>query len=395
MAGIVDAMAGGASGWAAAGEGLGAAMSGGTSNSQKVYDDTMLRGHRVQRALAEAKQETLKLQAQQQLREKLEGVMPGDPAGAAALSTVMLGGYNPGEAWRGIEGARKQRATAVAADLAAAGDLDGMNRQLIIAQGKPVELTKATGNTIISPYEAMNSQDPEITPYGQGVLDDKAARTAGANAAAMVRANRPPASHGSGKPQPTARDAALDAVANDILQQAKLDDRDITGLDVKAIRYALDRHGEVRDRSGNVLGRFDWQEAGTDEPDEIPPAPAPGLPAPKAPPATSSPSAALSGAPVTAPGKSTDALPDVSKLSGSLAGVPIFDPINGGLMPKTPAAGAPASERRYAVATQPPLGSKAAQTIQQAQQALAAGAPAQQVRSRLQSMGIDPALAGL
>lgn len=385
MAGIANAMLGASgSGWASAGEALGAGLSGGqTSRSQKVYDDTMLRGHRAQRALMEAKKESLEYQSLVDLT--FEGVLPeASPAQVMLLNNLVKGGRNADQAMRAVEGMRKQQHYAAAADRAQAGELGAMNQELTLARGVPQTLTKVEGNTLISPYEAMADQTPRITPYGD--------RQAGA---AMARATRPAAprastSKATGTDPAKNRAAALKEAAKAIFEEARYDDRDITGMTADTIARALERDGEVRDRRGNVLGTWSWDDSAPVEVEEIevtpPPAAAVGAPAPPAP-GRSTPSAAMSGAPVADQGKST-----VPRNDG---GFRLIDPINGGWM--DPDA-APAQTVPAAQATgprPPPLGSNASATIQQAQQAIAAGADPQKVRARLQSMGIDPALAGL
>src|SRR5690606_5896975 len=96
MASMYDIMSGGAQagggGWGSLGQALGQAMSGGRGSSN-VYDETMMRGHRTQKALIEAKRATQEYNALNEL--DLESVLPPHMAGAApGMKQLILAGVN-------------------------------------------------------------------------------------------------------------------------------------------------------------------------------------------------------------------------------------------------------------------------------------------------------------
>ena len=256
---ISDFMLGGqsaGSGWARAGSALGQAMSGG--GAQGVYDETMLRGHRVQKALKDAQKATLEYQSMMDLEEKLSETFGPELARAAAATSNAGGNFSQlaqGRHWM-LRGDGLSDALAGSRQGASLADI---TPSLAVSGGDPVQLTKVEGNTIISPYEAMTSQTPQLTPYAAGRLGNDAARVAGQNAAAMVRATAPRATGGRAGEDAAARkeyDRIKKEAAQKILTEAKLAGRDVYGLSLADIMAQMDG-GEVRDMEGQVIGRWD------------------------------------------------------------------------------------------------------------------------------------------
>lgn len=264
MAGVFDIMAGGqsGSGWARAGAALGQAMSGGP---QQTYDDTMLRGHRVQRALMEAKKATMEYNSLANLEDSLRDSLPPEMQSYVPyIVNAQRGGVNPVQGLQAPREGIRSTALSRAMQHAEAGDMDAANRFTSIAQQQPLRQAQVAGNVLFNPNVAPESQTPQLTEYGRGQLTNQAERTRGLNEASMASAMRSgglrgsSAEPGSLEEQAEAkREKMLDDAAAAIWHDARLDDRDMYGLTQKDIRHALATRGEARDRDGNLLGTFD------------------------------------------------------------------------------------------------------------------------------------------
>lgn len=256
MAGMFDVMMGGqsgaASGWARGGAALGEAMGGGAGRN--AYDEAMLRGHRVQKALADAQKASLEFQSMMDLQDQLEPLF-GERA--AAVAATLNAGHNLQQVMRGRESMYQGDALSEALEGVRGGSgIADVNPLLGVAHGRPVQTTKVEGNTIISPYEAVSAQVPQVSPFGAGRLRNDAARVAGQNAAAMVRATTPRASGGADTAARREYERVKKEAAQQILTEAKLAGRDTYGLTLADIVAQMDS-GTVRDMSGNVIGRWD------------------------------------------------------------------------------------------------------------------------------------------
>lgn len=278
-------MMGGQSGWSRLGSSLGDAMSGG---AQRTYDDTMLRGHRVQRALMDAKQATMKYNAMADLEDTLRDALPEDLHGYTPyIAAAQRGGVNPVQGLQAPREGIRSSALSRAMQQAEAGDPDSMNRFISVAQQSPMRQAQVSGNMLFNPNVSPEAQTPILTDYGAGQLSNQAERTRGLNAASMASATRPRggASSGGGDNQLS---AMLDAAAKDAFRGARADGADLYGITEADIRWQLENRGEAKDANGRVIARFerpqDVASAGMDGVSPI-----------------SSPSAAMSGAPVTEP----------------------------------------------------------------------------------------------
>lgn len=380
MATAYDIMAGaapaGGGGWGSFGQALGQAMSGRQGSS--VYDETMLRGHRTQRALKEAQKATLQYQSMMDLEEALSETFGPELARAAAATS------NAGGNFQQLSAGRNNMLQGDALSAALQGVQSGqgiadVNPLLAVAGGKSVQTTKVEGNTLISPLEALSAQQPTITPYGEGYLANQANRVAGQNQAAMVRAMRPPATRNGGdaNAEEKARKDDIKATARQAyyqLRERAREDLDIdpSGITLGDIEYALETTGQWTSPAGDEYVLIEQDVDAPLHPDlagaiaagaitpppqvptfhrvvsgasslpavapgevggggnTIPPAPAPGLPAQTAR-GSASPAAAMSGAPVTEPkgqpstgpgnGESLDHIPRLSLDRGGLEGM--------------------------------------------------------------------------
>lgn len=303
MAGVFDIMAGGqsGSGWARAGAALGQAMSGGP---QQTYDDTMLRGHRVQRALMDAKKATMQYNELARLEDNLREALPPEQHHLVGYITgAQRAGVNPTQGLQASREGVRNMAINEAYSRAMAGDTEGMNPMLAVAQQQPLRHAQVAGNVLFNPNVAPESQTPQLTEYGRGQLTNQGERTRGLNAASMASAMRSggrsgsSAEPGSLEEQAEAqREKMLDDAARAIWRDARLDDRDMYGLTEKDIRYSLETRGEAYDRDGNLLGTFDV----TPESLLNPPADFSSVQGAVGG-STASPASAMSGAPVTEP----------------------------------------------------------------------------------------------
>ena len=387
MAAAYDIMAGAApaagGGWGSFGQALGQAMSGRQGSS--VYDETMLRGHRTQRALKEAQKATLQYQSMMDLEEALSETFGPELARAAAATSNAGGNFQQLSAGRNnmLQG---DALSAALQGVQSGQGLADVNPLLAVAKGEPVPLAKVEGNNLISPYEALSGQTPTVSPYGEGYLANQAQRVAGQNRAAMARATRPPATRngGAANTEEKARKDDIKATARQAyyqLRERAREDLDIdpAGITLGDIEYALETTGQWTSPAGDeyviinqdvsqplhedlagaiaagaitppaqvptfpriVSGASSLPAEAAGSPrlapgevggggNAIPPAPAPGLPAQTAR-GSASPAAAMSGAPVTEPkgqpspgpgsGESLDHIPRLSLDRGGLEGM--------------------------------------------------------------------------
>lgn len=386
MATAYDIMTGAApaagGGWGSLGDAIGRALSGGGSST--VYDEAMLRGHRIQKALKDAQKASLEYQSLIDLEDTLEETFGPELARAAAGAA--RAGANFDQLARGRHSMLQGDATQAALEAVRAGkSLADVNPYLTVAGGKPVPLTKVEGNTIISPYEALSGQTPQISPYGQGYLSNQAARVSGQNQADMARATQPrgTGSRSSVDPEEKARRDDIKATARQayyqLRERARQDlDIDPAGITMGDIEYALETTGKWTSPAGDEYVLINQDVGGPMHPDlaeairqgaitpppqvptftgvvsgasslpadkeelyrsivpldeglgssgSPPPAPAPGLPAQTAR-GSASPAAAMSGAPVTEPkgqpspgaGESLDHIPRLDLERGGLEG---------------------------------------------------------------------------
>lgn len=308
MAGIYDLMMGAqssaGSGWARAGASLGAAMGGGP---QQTYDETMLRGHRVQRALMDAKKATQQYNAMANMEDSLREALPQEMHGYVPyIVNAQHAGSNPVQGLQAPREGVRSVALSRAMELGSGpeADPDAMNRMIAVASQNPMRQAQVSGNTMFNPNVAPEAQTPQLTEYGAGQLANQGERTRGLNEASMASAMRAGTRGGSSSAPGSleqeaekTREKMLDDAAAAVWSDARLDDRDLYGLSEKDIRHALATRGEARDREGNLLGTFDV----TAESLMNPPADFSSVRGGSSAPPVSSPASAMSGAPVTEP----------------------------------------------------------------------------------------------
>src|SRR5690606_25967548 len=134
----------GASGWGSLGDAIGRALGGGGSST--TYDDAMLRGHRLQKALKDAQKPTHEYQSLIDLEDTLEETFGPELARAAAGAA--RAGANFDQLARGRHSMLQGDATQAALEAVRAGQgLADVNPYLAVAGGRPVQLTKVEGNT--------------------------------------------------------------------------------------------------------------------------------------------------------------------------------------------------------------------------------------------------------
>lgn len=259
---MMGAQSGASSGWSRFGRSLGEAMGGGP---QQRYDESMLRGHRVQRALMDAKKATMEYNSLASLEDTLRDALPPEQQHLAPyIVNAQRGGVNPVQGLQAPREGVRSEALSRAMQHAEAGDMDAANRFTSIAQQTPMRQAQVSGNMMFNPNVAPEAQTPQLTEYGSGQLANQAERTRGLNAASMASAMRSGGRRGSSaepgsleEQAEAQREQMLDDAAAAIWHDARLDDRDMYGLTEKDIRHALATRGEARDREGNLLGTFD------------------------------------------------------------------------------------------------------------------------------------------
>lgn len=246
-------------GWAKAGTALGLAMSGGDRNSSDKYQDTMLRGHRVQKALMDAEKATQEYNAAAAF-DITPALPPGMEQMAPMLNNAFRAKQNPQGVIKSISDQMKNDAMASAVKAAAAGDFEGMQTQQALASGKPPERTKVVGNTMINPALSPEDQNAKVTPYGSQYIEAGTQRgiaTANISAASRERvaANKPAAAGKSNAD--TEYSKILATAAQSALSEAKFKGLDVSGISVKDVAWQLENNGEFKDNDGTVVTR--WQ----------------------------------------------------------------------------------------------------------------------------------------
>lgn len=368
--GILDVMMGGgasgaSSGWSKVGEALGLATSGQQPGGSKIYQESMSRGHDMQRKLAEAKIKTDELNAREANEAAISKLFPeGDPRGGA-LSNVMRAGFgNFDQGTQGLGNIQDMglKDKALAAMTGGEGGMDAAkpalgNAILAVMEGKPVDLTKISGGTAYNPMVAPDDAQLQITPEGERELGIKDARMRSQNATDVMKANRPSTGRNSSIPDQRAKwyAAELKKAAQQALTQAKLKGYDVSGLSLADAMAAMEANGEFETLDGHVMAKWDIQESDLQ--------------------AESDDDVALDESQTKAEPGAEVVEPKVSQ-AGTTAP-----------RPKASPAAVMAGEKTGPV----PVSVR----IQQAKKALAAGKDPAQVRQMLGSMGIDPAAVGL
>lgn len=268
----------GMDGWARAGAGLGEAMSGGVGGAYgQSHDAAMSRGHVLQKKLAEAKIASDKMRQREQADIQISEMAAANPELAPMIKlagAMSMGGVgNFDQNTRGGMNLTRHENLLAARDAAASGDtataamLAGLSNQT----AKIPEQTKITGNTMFNPTLGPDQQ-AQVSPYGSGVLANRAASDAGRNDAAMLRAMSSGGSRGktSNPSSPAAWDGTgaspqaqgeyekmLKQIAQEVYNDAKLAGGKLTGIGVKQVEHALRTTGEFRDLDGKVHGTTD------------------------------------------------------------------------------------------------------------------------------------------
>lgn len=283
------------SGWERLGAGLATAMSGGAGDRTEsaAYQDTLLRGHRVQKALMDAQKASAEYEGLGQMRDAIRSmaVPQGmewlrDFAGGAAVA-----GKAPDQVMQSLGYAQKNDLLRAATEDFAAGRIEDGQRKLGLYRGQPMELTKIEGNTAYNPT-ALPSQAMQVTPYGTAELENRSTREQMRQDGMTKRA---PDSFDK------ATEKALREAATLALADARQRGKDVGGLSVEQAMALLRDRGELKALDGTVLARWQVKPPGAESPSAAmaaPPAAAQAAPAA----AQSSPqSAARPGAPVTTP----------------------------------------------------------------------------------------------
>lgn len=240
-------------GWARAGRNLARSMGG---SQQQIYDEAMSRRHKLEKQLSEARIARDEDIAREQTTAALTKFL-GDPDLAEAASVLIRGaGGNFDQVTQGFGNLQSNKYQATAADalLGENPDLELGNRALMAAQGKPVDLTKVEGNTAYNPMVTPDAAEVMITPYGQGMVNDRAQRTANydANSRARIDIQRQKATAGKPGADDKARKAALKEAARDAYYGMRADGVDLDGVTQGDIEFALEKNGKFVAPGGEV-----------------------------------------------------------------------------------------------------------------------------------------------
>jgi len=227
------------SGWERMGKTLGSA----SGSSGLVYDQAMGRQHDLQKKMQEAmlaRDENLaRDNAEAKITQQLAASgMPAEEAAStgAMLGTVMRAGFgNFDQSTQGLGNLQQQQYRARAGAAVDAGDLENANANLMVAEGKPVDLTKVMGGTAYNPMVSP-SQDSMIVAPGQAAESQSRERIAMTTANGKIAAGRERAAAGSASHD-------LKAAARDAYLQAKASGSDMKGITMADIEYAMKTEG--------------------------------------------------------------------------------------------------------------------------------------------------------
>ena len=314
------------------GQALGEILSGG-GGSTPAYSQAMSRGSAAYKQLAEAKIKTDELNARERAQESIRALYPeGDPRGAAFADATAAGYGNLDQVTQSDVNITKGNLLRKAADEAlGGGDMGAINDLLTVYQGQPRKRTDVQGNTIIDPY-GPTDQTTRMTDYGAAQAGSAATRAE----AALTNANRPRGTGGRSADPAQAAEQAIKIAARDALYSARAEGQDLYGVNIGDIEHAFRTNGEWR--NPNDTKKVVKFSATAEDKGEAP----------------------------------TEIHAD---------GTPVSAPVTAPKNPKAPAAGTPARN--------------VSQRIQDARDALAAGADPAKVRARMLQVGLNPAAAGL
>lgn len=176
-----------ANGWARLGEALA-----GVTPAKRADIEARTMGQLAQRdrSVAQARDAMAKSEALASLGSYFADL--DDPENLAGIARS---GVNINTLYGGVGKRQEQGFRQAAVDAALGGDFGASNANLMGVARGPVEIPKVSGNMLLSNRLIPGGGDVTVTPIGQSVIDRNAAQ----GQAAMVRANRPPASGGGGR----------------------------------------------------------------------------------------------------------------------------------------------------------------------------------------------------
>lgn len=226
------------SGWAQMGKSLGSA----NGSAGLVYDQTMARQHDLQKKMQEAMLARDENMAREAAEAKITANLAaqGMPAEKAAsigsmLGTTLRAGFNVDQLTSAIGNIQQQAFRTKAGEAVAAGNLDGANAQLMVSEGKPVDLTKIMNGNVVNPMVSPQNQTITEAPASAAT---NAARLGAAQtrAAGTVQSARERAMAGSERHN-------LKASARDAYLRAKASGSDMKGITMADIEYAMKTEG--------------------------------------------------------------------------------------------------------------------------------------------------------
>lgn len=282
MADLISAIGGqaGTSGWARAGAALGGMQNG--LGQEQALARGQSQGLTITSKLLDAKKKRDEALALEQLESTLVDAGQ-DPSTAAIVAGASRAGNNFSQSTAGMGNLQIQgmRNTALGAATGAPGvdgapgvapDMDLVNRIMTVVSGKPQAISKVEGNTLINPLASPGAQQLQTTPYGQESLANQiAARrytTDTQAATARGKASYNTAGKGAKPGDPDkARNAAFKEAASAAFREARIAGDLPAGVTQADIEYQLRTRGKWTDPDGVVraTASIDGQQLMGDE----------------------------------------------------------------------------------------------------------------------------------
>lgn len=225
---------------------LGAALMGGGAKQEQSFQTGALNGARMQNAMAEARMNTFKANAQQNLGAALhaQGI---DPQQAEIVAALMGAGHDPHQFGEYQNDQQKLTASQGALQAAQGGDDTLMNRLIAAGSMHPLEVTKIQGDTVLNPYQPQDGQPLNPTQVGMARIGTQHAEagkfSADAGAANALAAQRTAKTPGA----PQASEQTLQGIMNqaNAMAQSGAKDSDVDAfVHQQMLQKGLQPNGE-------------------------------------------------------------------------------------------------------------------------------------------------------
>lgn len=161
-------------GYQALGEAIGGLFTRNRGAEERAYTEALLRGYQGNKAMEEARRaRDINLAYDKITPEAIAAAYSQLSPGQAELMAAQQhaqGTLNLNTLGQTL-GDMQDYALKAKANEALGATLGEGNAALAALAGKPVQMAKVEGNTLISPYQPLGEQKPQISPFGQATVD--------------------------------------------------------------------------------------------------------------------------------------------------------------------------------------------------------------------------------